>query len=398
MGCWRPASRPGGPSPQAQRHLHVDSETESEGGEDDYPCQADQIALASGDNRAQSEPLLFGACKDAAMTRIKLLQPDEAVSCRDGLKKRRRVLLPRDKNRIKYVASRALRGCAVEGCKGYAPQCQVLQAPCRKGRKRSQPAAKGALDLGKRPMASVPERSQPDKKALEPTGEAAESVTDRKAKQVLADHVRSRSKGGNDFEARAACTWAQIAPKFDLDSDRPRHNRMLSRTCWQQALKASNIGLAPAEGGRAGGEPEPRAGKPAKGDTAALLGPPRTTKEASSSLDHRPKCREWGEYYCWDFISHRGCKQGHGCPHQHLKASKIPKLVHTNATSPPRGTQEQQKVELAEGRGRHRGSPQECCCQVRRKCGRRKSTRQALAWQKRQEQKGSEDCYNRPCR
>ena len=40
-GCRRRASRPGGPGPQSQRHLHVDSETESEGGEEDYPCQAD---------------------------------------------------------------------------------------------------------------------------------------------------------------------------------------------------------------------------------------------------------------------------------------------------------------------------------------------------------------------
>ena len=127
--------------------------------------------------------------------------------------------------------------------------------------------------------------------------------------------------------------WLRLPQTFDLDSDSeffhtdilPRHNRMLSRTCWQQALKASSLGLTPAEGGRAGGEPDPRAGKPAKGETTALLGPPLTTKEASRSLDHRPKCRETGKYYCWDFISHRGCKQGNGCPHQHPKAGKIPK-------------------------------------------------------------------------
>ena len=127
--------------------------------------------------------------------------------------------------------------------------------------------------------------------------------------------------------------WLRLPQTFDLDSDSeffhtdilPRHNRMLSRTCWQQALKASSLGQTPTEGGRAGGESDPRAGKPAKGETTALLGPPLTTKEASRSLDHRPKCRDTGKYYCWDFISHRGCKQGNGCPHQHPKAGKIPK-------------------------------------------------------------------------
>ena len=99
---------------------------------------------------------------------------------------------------------------------------------------------------------------------------------------------------------------------------------MLSRTCWQQALKASSLGQTPTEGGRAGEESDPRAGKPAKGETTALLGPPLTTKEASRSLDHRPKCRETGKYYCWDFTNHRGCKQGKGARTNILKLAKFP--------------------------------------------------------------------------
>ena len=74
--------------------------------------------------------------------------------------------------------------------------------------------------------------------------------------------------------------WLRLPQTFDLDSDSeffhtdilPRHNRMLSRTCWQQALKASSLGQRPTEGVRAGGESDPRAGKPAKRETTALLG------------------------------------------------------------------------------------------------------------------------------
>ena len=744
VGCRRRASRPGGPGPQAQRHLHVDSETESEGGEDDYPCQADQIALAAVDNQAQSEPLCLGPCKDAARkTPIKLLQPDEAVSCRDELKEDEEGyhFYACDRHRDKYVVSRALRGCAVEGCNSAARvmhrNVKLCKLHAAKEEKRPPHVPRATLNTGKESLES--EEPPPNKSTQESTVAAAEPVKDGKASQVLADYVRSRSQGGSDSEARAACAWALLSDQdlsnvlkttaqqyltrlpatfpatsrkaledlarpalvdpvlqlevdfqgdagrhlpslsapnvvreeesegrpearfapgpapggppatpswdhthgtsgaaaffrprkpvsgaaqgalatlaaapptfdgasslaisarpwragaftdpeprpvddatkalqtiakavlskdeaagqergkvssigkteerlvflargcdaltvpvcastvgkelfhalktagsqgrpqmralqfpvnvnnriafgiasmniggkevkslpefslsaadfpltteadfdtfapptdfklekrprgpitltawfrcalrmawalscaygtehypqweaaatkllrlgeevgyawplqwianvweelwsryveelkqldrdlrrqmgeeapsferirffatapdvegnpwlrlpqtFDLDSDSeffhtdilPRHNRMLSRTCWQQALKASSLGLTPAEGGRAGGEPDPRAGKPAKGETTALLGPPLTTKEASRSLDHRPKCRETGKYYCWDFISHRGCKQGNGCPHQHPKAGKIPK-------------------------------------------------------------------------
>ena len=216
VGCRRRASRPGGPGPQAQRHLHVDSETESEGGEDDYPCQADQIALAAVDNQAQSEPLCLGPCKDAARkTPIKLLQPDEAVSCRDELKEDEEGyhFYACDRHRDKYVVSRALRGCAVEGCNSAARvmhrNVKLCKLHAAKEEKRPPHVPRATLNTGKESLES--EEPPPNKSTQESTVAAAEPVKDGKASQVLADYVRSRSQGGSDSEARAACAWALLS-------------------------------------------------------------------------------------------------------------------------------------------------------------------------------------------
>lgn len=109
---------------------------------------------------------------------------------------------------------------------------------------------------------------------------------------------------------------------------------MLSRACWQTALK-KGVSLT---GQRAGGEehgpgghggirgvelaPGSQGGKtPPKADAPKLHGPPLTGKEGARSLDHRPKERKTGKYLCWDFISQRGCKVP-SCPHAHVSPPK----------------------------------------------------------------------------
>ena len=149
--------------------------------------------------------------------------------------------------------------------------------------------------------------------------------------------------------------WLRLPRTFDLEDPKeffstdivPRHQRALTRNCWQQALKAQGLGTtAQLGGGRAGGDPPDegitaatrvdageasRAGEGTKqGELAGtpavpkLQGPPLTAKEASRALDHRPKAREGGGYLCWDHMSHRGCHLGTKCPHAHPSASQIP--------------------------------------------------------------------------
>ena len=82
---------------------------------------------------------------------------------------------------------------------------------------------------------------------------------------------------------------------------------MLSRACWQVALKKN----APLQGQRAGGDPEDhiaggteadaRPDPKVKGPEAPkLMGEPLTGREGARSLDHRPKDRKSGKYICWD--------------------------------------------------------------------------------------------------
>ena len=105
----------------------------------------------------------------------------------------------------------------------------------------------------------------------------------------------------------------------------PRHNRLLSRACWQVALKkAPNSTL---HGGKAGEGPEasdsrpgPKAGKIP--DSKGLLGPNLTGKEAARALDHRPKDKKGAKYLCWDNLSHRGCNKPNTCPHSHANGLK----------------------------------------------------------------------------
>lgn len=105
----------------------------------------------------------------------------------------------------------------------------------------------------------------------------------------------------------------------------PRHNRLLSRACWQVALKkAPNSTL---HGGKAGEGPEasdsrpgPKAGKTP--DSKGLLGPNLTGKEAARALDHRPKDKKGAKYLCWDNLSHRGCNKPNTCPHSHANGLK----------------------------------------------------------------------------
>ena len=108
----------------------------------------------------------------------------------------------------------------------------------------------------------------------------------------------------------------------------PRHNRLLSRTCWQVALKrAPQVNL---QGGKAGEGPEasisrpgPKAGKSVEAPpTKPLLGTVLTSKEAARALDHRPKDKKGIRYLCWDYLTHRGCNRPSTCPHSHAAAPK----------------------------------------------------------------------------
>eukprot|EP00438_Fugacium_kawagutii_P016374 Skav203835 [mRNA] locus=scaffold4932:42892:55316:- [translate_table: standard] len=106
----------------------------------------------------------------------------------------------------------------------------------------------------------------------------------------------------------------------------PRHNRLLSRACWQVALKKTPGGHL--YGGKAGEGPEawesrpgPKTGK-AETQAKALLGPPLTNKEAARALDHRPKEKKGAKYLCWDNMCHRGCARPSACPHSHGPAPR----------------------------------------------------------------------------
>ncbi|CAE7435441.1 unnamed protein product [Symbiodinium sp. CCMP2592] len=142
--------------------------------------------------------------------------------------------------------------------------------------------------------------------------------------------------------------WLQLPGTFRLDDDTqyfctdmlPRMQRQLSRACWAGAQKKSSAGgraagegdnteartepgaPLPSKGGRAGGEAADKAAPP------KLLGPSLTPKEAARSLDHRPKDQQ-GQYLCWDFLTHRGCNKGNGCPHSHKAAPKWTMLDYT---------------------------------------------------------------------
>ncbi|CAE7671785.1 unnamed protein product [Symbiodinium sp. CCMP2592] len=89
----------------------------------------------------------------------------------------------------------------------------------------------------------------------------------------------------------------------------PRMQRQLSRACWAGAQKKGNTG------GRAAGE----------GDATEARTEPG---EAARSLDHRPKDQQ-GQYLCWDFLTHRGCNKGNGCPHSRKAAPKWTTLDYT---------------------------------------------------------------------
>lgn len=106
----------------------------------------------------------------------------------------------------------------------------------------------------------------------------------------------------------------------------PRHNRLLSRACWQTALKKVPGGNL--HGAKAGEDPEASQSRPGpktgKSDTPpkGLLGPPLTNKEATRALDHRPKAKKGAKYLCWDYLCHRGCAKPTSCPHSHGMSPK----------------------------------------------------------------------------
>eukprot|EP00438_Fugacium_kawagutii_P005224 Skav210772 [mRNA] locus=scaffold3765:47814:54705:+ [translate_table: standard] len=128
--------------------------------------------------------------------------------------------------------------------------------------------------------------------------------------------------------------WLRLPRTFFLDDGKeyfqtdviPRHNRMLSRACWQVALKKGPGGGL--HGGKAGEDPEaslsrpgPKLGK-VEPTAKGLLGPPLTNKEAARALDHRPKEKKGARYLCWDHLCHRGCAKPSSCPHSHGTAPK----------------------------------------------------------------------------
>eukprot|EP00438_Fugacium_kawagutii_P005702 Skav227832 [mRNA] locus=scaffold948:391182:404479:+ [translate_table: standard] len=128
--------------------------------------------------------------------------------------------------------------------------------------------------------------------------------------------------------------WLRLPRTFFLEDGNeyfqtdviPRHNRMLSRACWQVALKKGPSGGL--YGGKAGEGPEASDSRPGpktgKADTTSkgLLGPPLTNKEAARALDHRPKEKKGARYLCWDHLCHRGCAKPTSCPHSHGAAPK----------------------------------------------------------------------------
>ena len=128
--------------------------------------------------------------------------------------------------------------------------------------------------------------------------------------------------------------WLRLPRTFFLEDSReyfqtdiiPRHNRLLSRACWQVALRKPPGGSL--QGGKAGEEteasesrPDPKTGK-AETSVKGLLGPPLTNKEAARALDHRPKEKKGARYLCWDHLCHRGCGRPSSCPHSHGTAPK----------------------------------------------------------------------------
>ena len=136
--------------------------------------------------------------------------------------------------------------------------------------------------------------------------------------------------------------WLSLPRTFFLEDEGeyfqtdvvPRHNRLLSRACWQTALRKSPLNTL--TGGKAGADetsgqdpgseaplprPDPRIGKGSGKDGPKLLGPALTGKEGARALDHRPKDKKSGKFLCWDHITHRGCKAG-TCVHYHGSAPK----------------------------------------------------------------------------
>eukprot|EP00435_Cladocopium_sp_Y103_P053696 s1782_g17.t1 len=110
----------------------------------------------------------------------------------------------------------------------------------------------------------------------------------------------------------------------------PRHNRLLSRACWQVALKKAPGGNL--HGGKAGEDPEASESRPgsktgkAESQPKGLVGPPLTNKEAARALDHRPKEKKGAKYLCWDHLCHRGCSKPASCPHSHGTVPKWEQL------------------------------------------------------------------------
>ncbi|CAE7796727.1 unnamed protein product, partial [Symbiodinium necroappetens] len=106
--------------------------------------------------------------------------------------------------------------------------------------------------------------------------------------------------------------WLRLPRTFDLEDPKkeffasdivPRHQRALTRNCWQQALKAQGLGTtSQLGGGRAGGD----------------------FSEEGTAAVTQTDAKEGGGYLCWDYMSHRGCHLGAKCPHAHPPASQIP--------------------------------------------------------------------------
>ncbi|CAE7308056.1 unnamed protein product, partial [Symbiodinium necroappetens] len=187
--CLRRASRPGNGS-AGRRDLHDDSETESEGGEGDHICQADQDC----------------SCGPP----IRLLQPDERTSCTEDLMCENDGYYFRacQRHRDMYEASRAKRACAVEGCNNAARSvlkgvrlCKLHSAKEERGPK-PQGEAKGPRAVGdvvkeadKEEAASPPEaRSAPGQGGVDSSNLAATGNEQEDSKD-LAAYLQARLNG-----------------------------------------------------------------------------------------------------------------------------------------------------------------------------------------------------------
>ena len=205
--CLRRASRPGNSS-AGRRDLHDDSETESEGGEGDHICQADQVAFGGPEAKG---PLSLGPCKDCSCgPPIRLLQPDERTSCTEDLMCENDGYYFRacQRHRDMYEASRAKRACAVEGCNNAARSmlkgvrlCKLHATKEEKGPK-PQNEARGPRAIGDVVREAEKESTAPPPEAHPAPGQGSEGVrnsastgSEQEDSKDLAAYLQARLNG-----------------------------------------------------------------------------------------------------------------------------------------------------------------------------------------------------------